>query len=116
VRTMEEREAIARIILLASPETTSQELAERCGIQRETARGIRFGHRYASVLPELPRADQATMLRTCSDCSLFDRRPERVQADGIDKRIIGRCSIGIPEASASIRFARGCGAFTEARP
>jgi hypothetical protein len=53
------------------------------------------------------------MQRSCLDCKLFDCQPRRLRdAEGLDMRTHGRCSIGIPEAE-NIYYARGCGAFVE---
>jgi len=111
VITTEEREAITRTVLSAPLETPSKALAEQLGLSRQMVASIRIGRRYADVLPNLPRVEPAAMQRTCLDCTLFHHQPGRLRDEGADVRIYGQCSIGIPEAAESLRYARGCGAF-----
>jgi hypothetical protein len=114
VRSLEEREAIARQILTAPCEMGSSALSKQVGLSRQMVRQIRMGESYADVLPHLPRIDPVQMQRSCLDCKLFDSQPRRLRdAEGLDTRTHGRCSIGIPEAE-NIYYARGCGAFVEA--
>jgi len=114
MKTLAEREAIALAVLTAPCELPSAVLADRVGLSRQLVRQIRIGDRYAEVLPHLPRIDPQAMQRSCLDCQLFLARPSRLRGDdGLDVRVYGRCSIGIPEA-ANIHYARGCGAFVEA--
>jgi hypothetical protein len=93
------REATVRAVLSQSPALGHTEVAALAGVDRDTARRVRLGLKWADVLPELPRLDPATWAASCLQCKQWE-------ADG------ERCMLGIPECkSEGPTWARGCGAF-----
>jgi transcriptional regulator with XRE-family HTH domain len=93
------REAKVQAILNQSPALGHAEVAALAGVNRDTARRVRLGLKWADVLPELPRLDPTTWNASCLQCSQWE-------ADG------ERCMLGIPECrSEGPTWARGCGAY-----
>ena len=93
------REAKVQAVLTQSPALGHTEAAALAGVDRDTARRVRLGLKWADVLPELPRLDPATWAAICLQCKQWE-------ADG------ERCMLGIPECkSEGPTWARGCGAY-----
>lgn len=114
-----DREAITRAVLEAPAEQSHKLLSGQVGISPEAVRKIRYGLMYASHCPELDRLDpssRAGTARRCTQCVHWVPELRRIgRGDGRDIRSLGSCGLGLPEAE-NVRYARGCGAFTEARP
>jgi hypothetical protein len=93
------REAKVQAILNQSPALGHTEVAALAGVNRDTARRVRLGLKWADVLPELPRLDPTAWNASCLQCAQWE-------ADG------ERCMLGIPECkSEGPTWARGCGAY-----
>jgi hypothetical protein len=93
------REAKVQAVLSQSPALGHAEAAALAGVDRDTARRVRLGLKWADVLPGLPRLDPTTWNASCLQCTQWE-------TDG------GRCMLGIPECrSEGPTWARGCGAY-----
>lgn len=99
-------EESVRLVLSQPPDMRLAEIAELAGLDKETARRIRVGLRFADVAPELPRLTVEQMGRRCWLCVQWEGA---AGASGADR--YGRCHLGIPEATESQLWARGCGAY-----
>lgn len=112
------REWLTRSVLTSPIEQSNGVIAERLGVSRETVRKIRDGRLHAKLCPDLDRLEppgRAGCGRTCTQCEHWiSNRYRVIDPEGHDIRRLGICGLGIPEAE-NVRFARGCGAFTEAR-
>ena len=98
-----------RQVLAQPPDMSLADIAELVGIDRDTARKIRLGLRFAHVAPELPRMTLEESRRRCWACVQW----EAPRGQGGSDRF-GSCHLGIPEAQESQTWARGCGAFAPA--
>ena len=92
-----------RGILDRSPLETHAAISERFGCHRETVMMVRFGRRWADVVPELERLDPTTYNdATCYRC-IHGRQASENH---------GPCKLDIPEAAIDgPTYARGCGAY-----
>lgn len=95
-----------RQVLAQPPDMSLADIAELVGIDKDTARKIRLGLRFAHVAPELPRMTLEESRRRCCACVQW----EALRGQGGAGRW-GSCHLGIPEAQESQTWARGCGAF-----
>ena len=103
-------EEMVRLVLSQSPDSSLSQIAAATGIDQDSARKIRLGVCYPDVLPELPRMTLEQSERRCWGCIQWDA-PRG--SGGKDRW--GKCNLGIPEASKSQTFARGCGAYLPAK-
>jgi hypothetical protein len=103
------REEMVRAVLSQPPDMSLADITERTGIDRDTARKIRLGLRYADLLPELDRMTVEESSRRCSGCVQW----VPPSGKGREHRY-GRCHLGIEEATETQTWARGCGAFMRA--
>jgi hypothetical protein len=101
------QEAMVRAVLTLPPDWSLSQIAEATGIDRDTAGRIRRGVRYPGVLPHLRRMTLEETRRHCWDCVQWEFG---IGPGGSDRW--GRCHLGIPEATESQTFARGCGAYS----
>ena len=100
-RSTKAREDLVRSILSRSPLETHAAIAEQLGCHRETVRLVRFGHRWADVVPDLERLDPAASGANCYLCCHWSQGKDQ-----------GTCTLGIPEAATDGQlYARGCGAY-----
>jgi lambda repressor-like predicted transcriptional regulator len=80
---------------------------------------IRYGYRYADVLPELDRWLKPTdqdRNRLCSDC-LHHRKARVLNGHGTSTNTVIRCGLGLPDViNEGPRFARFCNAFLSQSP
>lgn len=103
-------EEMVRLVLSQPPDWNVSQIAELTGIGRDTARKIRLGIRYPQVLPELPRMTAKESRRRCRACVQW------VPPSGTGREHrYGRCHLGIPEATETQTWARGCGAYMAAK-
>jgi transcriptional regulator with XRE-family HTH domain len=100
------REATVRTVLSQPPDLSFAQISELTGIHRDTVRRIRLGLIYADVLPEIARMTLEESRRQCSGCVQWDGP---VGPGGSDR--YGSCKLGIPEATETQTWARGCGAY-----
>ena len=100
------QEEMVRAVLTMPPDWSLSQISAATGIDRDTARKIRLGIRYRDVLPELSRMTLEESRRQCQNCVQWDGP---IGAGGADR--YGRCHLGIPEATESQTWARGCGAY-----
>lgn len=110
-RSTIEREELTRGVLLMPLEMSHALIAERFGIQRETARKIRYGQINADVASDLPRVEKGQLTRSCQQCIHWDTRLHRDRPSG-DR--LGACSLDLPEGGER-GFARLCAAFALGR-
>jgi hypothetical protein len=99
-------EQMVRLVLSQPPDWSLAQIAEATGIERDLARQIRLGIRFPGVLPDLPRMTLEESRRRCSGCVQW----VPPSGSGREHRY-GRCHLGIPEATESQTWARGCGAY-----
>ena len=102
-------EAAIRRVLELPPDMSLADIAVLVGVDKDTARKIRLGLRFADVAPELPRMTLEQSRRRCWQCVQWDGPT----GPGGPARY-GRCHLGIPEAANSQTWARGCGAYAPA--
>jgi len=100
------REEIVRQVLNQPPDLSLSQITELTGMDRETIRRIRLGLKHADVLPHLPRLTSEQMHRRCWNCVQWELG---TGPGGADRW--GKCQLGIPEATESQTWARGCGAY-----
>jgi hypothetical protein len=107
-----QRPEVLRAILEAPPDVTHSTLSKRFHLHRETVRRFRIGALWADVLPDLPRIPPEQVARTCLTCKLFnhkvrfERNPHREKI-----KVLGDCTIEIPEARHHVKWARCCNAY-----
>ena len=99
-------EEMVRRVLSQPPDLSLAQVAKLTGIDRDAARRIRLGTRFRDVLPDLPRMTLEKFRRQCQNCVQWDGP---VGTGGADR--YGRCHLGIPEATETQTWARGCGAY-----
>jgi hypothetical protein len=102
-------EEMVRRVLSQPPDWSLAQIAAATGIERDSARRIRLGIRYRDVLPELPRMTLEESRRRCQNCVQWEGP---VGPGGSDH--YGSCKLGIPEATETQTWARGCGAYMAA--
>lgn len=108
-----------RAILEAPPDVPHSTLGKRYHLHRETVRRFRIGVLWADVLPEMPRIPAEQMARTCLTCNIFNHRVRFERNDHREKiKVLGDCTIGIPEARHHVKWARCCNAYipTDSQP
>jgi len=103
------REEMVAAVLSQPPDMSLADISELTGIDRDTARKIRLGFRYADVLPEIERMTAEESSRRCWACVQW----VPPSGKGREHRY-GRCHLGIEEATETQTWARGCGAFHRA--
>ena len=103
------QEEMVRAVLTLPPDWSLLQIAAATGIDRDTCGRIRRGVRYPDVLPHLRRMTREETRRHCWDCAQWDGP---IGPGGSDR--YGRCHLGIPEATESQTWARGCGAYMPA--
>jgi hypothetical protein len=96
-------------VLSQPPDWSLAQIAAATGIKPDAARRIRLGLRYPDVLPHLPRMTLEESRRQCSGCVQWEGP---VGPGGSDR--YGSCKLGIPEATETQTWARGCGAYMAA--
>ena len=110
---------LVRAILEAPCEQPHVAVGDQLGVNRETVRRVRFGFLWKKVLPELERLEVGDGLQgrnhTCEQCTHWKPGRFAYYERGVRTRGIGQCTLGIPE-SVNLKFARGCGAFTQRQP
>jgi len=97
---------MVRLVLSQPLDASLAEIAAATGIDKDAVRHIRMGIRYRNVLPELPRMTSEQSRRRCWHCVQWEGA---AGVSGADR--YGRCHLGIPEATESQLWARGCGAY-----
>jgi len=103
-------EATIRLVLEQPPDMSLADIAALVGVDKDTARKIRLGLRFANVAPEIPRMTLEESRRRCSNCVQW------VQPHGTGREHrYGRCHLGIQEATETQTWARGCGAYAPAK-
>ena len=113
------RQALTRAVLESPAEQSHKHVAQLVGITAEAVRQIRYGILYADLCPGLERLERSTTDRvgagrTCTQCIHWVAETRYITStSGLATRRLGSCGLGIPEAD-NLRFARGCGAFTDA--
>ena len=113
------RVSLTRAVLESPAEQSHRHVAELVGITAEAVRQIRYGILYADLCPGLERLERSTTDRvgagrTCTQCIHWVNKTRWITtAESLATRRMGHCGLGIPEAD-NLRFARGCGAFTDA--
>jgi hypothetical protein len=89
-------------IILEAEHLTSRALAQIMGVSMNTVQKIRRGYSYRSVVPDVPRWE--------------DARPTRYERDNMtcERCIhwIRGCTMGFPEAQRSMLFARQCSVWS----
>jgi len=103
-------EEMVRRVLSRPPDWSLSQIAAATGIEREKARRIRLGIRYPDVLPELPRMTLEESRRRCANCVQWE---DPAGPGGSDR--YGSCKLGIPEATETQTWARGCSAYMAAK-
>jgi hypothetical protein len=101
---------MVRRVLSQPPDWSLSQIAAATGIRRDAVRRIRLGLRYPQVLPEMPRMTLEESRRQCSGCVQWEGP---VGPGGSDR--YGNCKLGIPEATETQTWARGCGAYMAAK-
>ena len=99
-------EEMVRRVLSQPPHLSLAQIAELTGIKPDAARRIRLGIRFRDVLPEIPRMNLEQSQRRCWACVQWENP---IGSGGSDR--YGRCHLGIPEATETQTWARGCGAY-----
>ena len=100
------QEAMVRAVLTMPPDWSLSQISAATGIDRDACGRIRRGLRYPDVLPHLRRMTLEETQRHCWQCVQWDGP---IGTGGADR--YGRCHLGIPEATESQTWARGCGAY-----
>ena len=103
-------EEMVRRVLSQPPDWSFSQIAAATGIKRDAVRRIRLGFRYPQVLPEIARMTLEESRRQCSGCVQWEGP---VGSSGSDR--YGSCKLGIPEATETQTWARGCGAYVAAK-
>lgn len=103
-------EEMVRRVLNQPPDWSLAQIAAATGIKADAARRIRLGICYRDVLPELPRMTIEESWRQCSNCVQWNAP----SGSGREHRY-GSCNLGIPEATETQTWARGCGAYMAAK-
>jgi hypothetical protein len=101
---------MVRRVLSQPPDWSFSRIAAATGIKRDAVRRIRLGLRYPQVLPEMARMTLEESRRQCSGCVQWEGP---VGPGGSDR--YGSCKLGIPEATETQTWARGCGAYMAAK-
>ena len=121
------RVSLTRAVLESPAEQSHKHVALAVGITAEAVRQIGYGILYADLCPGLERLERSTTDRvgagrTCTQCIHWVNKTRWIttaesryitSTSGLATRRLGSCGLGIPEAD-NLRFARGCGAFTDA--
>jgi transcriptional regulator with XRE-family HTH domain len=102
-------EELIRQVLAQPPDVSLVEIAKLTGLSKDVVRRIRLGLRFKDVAPDLPRMTLEESQRRCYDCVQWEGP---IGPGGADR--YGRCHLGIPEATESQTWARGCGAYAPA--
>jgi len=94
------------------------QIAKQLGCSAWTVAMIRYGDRYADVLPDIPRWERQPAKRsdphpiscwTCIHCQPITIRTSRHAGN----KVVARCGLGLPDPiEEGARFARFCAAFT----
>jgi hypothetical protein len=103
-------EEMVRRVLSQPPDWSLAQVSAATGIKPDAARRIRLGIRYPDVLPHLRRMTLEESRRQCSSCVQWEGP---VGPGGSDR--YGSCKLGIPEATETQTWARGCGAYMAAK-
>jgi hypothetical protein len=98
------------------------QIAKQLGCSAWTVAMIRYGDRYADVLPEIPRWERQPAKRstphpiscwTCVHCQPLTIRTSSNKGN----KTVARCGLGLPDPiEEGARFARFCNAFVSTAP